>query len=556
MKRFYILCLTITMMCSLSHAKVKESAGTPRLSLTEEQTYLFDSLYFEAISANLRELPSLAFECIDKALEVDSLSAPALYLRSRLYRAARNPNGLRDIEKAVQIDTTNYWYSIELGDAYMERGRFDLAVPCLERVARQNPEKSMPFYQLAELYLRIDSLDKCVKVLDRIEELDGVNPNLTLQKFYLLREQGKTEAAFEEYEKLIRRFPYEISYRLQLGDLQMKSGMIPQARQTYDEASKIDPDNAYLWVAMANYYGITGNQSAADSLVEQALTNANLDIATKIDILTEYLKTTLRAVAKEKQTAQDTTAIELPGVDALFETVAMMHPTAPEVYDLHSDYLSAIGQDSLAMIQMRFAVDLKPSEAKYWSKLLSYAAQSNAFELVLQWGEEAKKLHPSLIDIYLTKAFVYNHEKNLEATIEVYREALQNLDQKESNMISRIYGYMGDIYQEMKETEKSYECYDQALKYNDRNYTVLNNYAYYLCINGGNLMKAESMAAKVVQQYPDEPTYLDTYAWIYYLQGNYSLAKFYQQRAMDKAGDNPSEELVKHYEAIIKALNE
>ena len=64
------------------------------------------------------------------------------------------------------------------------------------------------------------------------------------------------------------------------------------------------------------------------------------------------------------------------------------------------------------------------------------------------------------------------------------------------------------------------------------------------------------MAAKVVQQYPDEPTYLDTYAWIYYLQGNYMLAKFYQQRAMDKSGDHPTEELKQHYEAILKALEE
>ena len=537
--------------------KERRAADVPmQVALTEEQTLRFDSLYFEALSLKLQDKPAEAFDCVNEALKIDSLSAPALYLRSKLYSAGRNPNGLRDAELAVQIDSTNFWYGNTLGDLYLERGRFDLAIPCFERLARQYPTKSDPCYNLAELYLRIDSLDKCLQMLDRIEELDGVNPNLTLQKFYILRKQGKTDEAFDAYNQLIRRFPYDISYRLQLGDLQMKSGMIAQAKQTYDDAARIDPDNAYLWVAQSNYYSITGNQQAADSLVRNALLNANLDIETKIDILTEYLKTTLRKVAKEKETAKDTTAISLPGVDSLFVTIATMHPTAPEVYDLHSDYLSAIGRDSLAMRQMQFAVDLKPSEQKYWAKLLTYTAQADRYDELFALADQAKQLHPDLSDIYLTQAYAYLRMEQPDSALMAYEEALHAIAAKETNLISRIYGYMGDICHEKGDAVKCYEYYDQALKYNDRNYMVLNNYAYFLCLDGGDLNKAENMAAKVVQQYPDEPTYLDTYAWIYYLQGNYMLAKFYQQRAVDKAGDNKSEEMMQHYEAILKALNE
>lgn len=551
-----ILCLALMPLFSWSRSRKEVKAEPVRPALSQEQIMEFDSLYFGALSCNLQGRPADAFEWVEKALAVDSLSAPALYLRSRLYRAAHNPNGLRDAVQAASIDTTNYWYGQLLGELYLERGRFDLAIPCYERLKRQNPNKPDPCYVLAELYMRQDSLGKCLSILDRIEELDGVNPNLTLQKFYILKEQGKTEEAFDEYRKLIKRYPFDISYRLQMGELQMKSGMIPQAKETYDEAAKIDPDNAYLWVAQSNYYSITGNQVAADSLVQQALTNVNLDVPTKIDILTEYLKTSLRKVAKEKKQANDTTAIELPGVDSLFQTVAMMHPTAAEVYDLHSDYLSAIGHDSLARQQMQFAVDLKPSEARYWAKLLNFTARADDFAAVFRIADEAQKLHPSLTEIYLTKAYAYNRLDKKDSTLVTYQEALANIDQKQADLISSLYGYMGDIYHEMNNMEECYKCYDKSLQYNDRNYTVLNNYAYFLCEDGGDLMKAESMAAKVIQQYPDEPTYLDTYAWIFYLQGNYTLAKFYQQKAMDKSGDHPGPELVKHYDAILKALNE
>lgn len=555
-----ILIIILALLPLIGWSKSKRKTVVPpeqsRPVLTQEQTLEFDSLYFEALSLNLQGRSADAFEWVSKALEVDSMSAPALYLRSKLYRAARNPNSLRDIMQAAKIDTANYWYGQQLGEQLLDRGRFDLAIPVYERLQRQNPNKPDPCYVLAELYLRIDSLGKCLKVLDRLEELDGVNPNLTLQKFYILKEQGHVDAAFDEYRKLIKRYPFDISYRLQMGEMQMKSGHVDDAKATYEEAAKIDPDNAYLWVAQSNFFSYTGNQSAADSLVNKALLNVNLDVPTKIDILIEYLKTSLRKVSQEKQKAQDTTAISLPGVDTLFQKVAMMHPTSPEIYDLHSDYLSAIDCDSLARIQMQFAVDLKPSEPRYWAKLLTYTAQANDCEEVFRLAAEAKQLHPTLIEIYLTKAYAYRQQDKIDSALMAYQEALDNIDPKRSDAISSIYGSMGDIYYELEEKDKCYDCYDKALQYNDRNYMVMNNYAYFICLDGGDLMKAEKLAAKVIQQYPDEPTYLDTYAWIFYLQGNYTLAKFYQQKAMDKSGDNPSPELVKHYEAILKALNQ
>lgn len=561
MRKILLLILMSVLVPSVVFARKKTRtravvAAPLRCELTAEQTLLFDSLYFDALSKDMQSDPVAALDLVDKALEVDSLSAPALFLRSRIYRMQKNPLALADAEKVNRIDTANYWYGMALGDLYLDRGRFDLAIPCIEKVSRQFPEKSDPCYTLAELYLRIDSLNLALQMLDRIEEIDGVNPNLTLEKFYILQRQGRTEDAFAEYDKLIRRFPYDISYRIRLGDLQMKNGMIPQAKQTYDEAARIDPDNAYLWIAQSNYYSVSGNQAAADTLVHQALLNMNLDIDTKINILTEYLKTSLRKVAHEKQTTNDTTAIELPGVDSLFLMVESMHPSSPEVYDLHADYLGAIDRDSLAAVQMRFAADLRPSERKYWSKLLSYMAQAGDFDHLFTTAAEVKAIHPSLSDIYMTTAYAYARQEKHDSVAACYEEALRNIDKPDASLISNIYGYLGDTYHQIGRNEDAYASYDMALKYNERNFSVLNNYAYFLTIDGGDLNKAEKMAAKVIQEYPDEATYLDTYAWILYLQGNYMLAKFYQQRAIEKAGDDASPDLMEHYEKIMQAMEE
>ena len=529
----------------------------PERVLTSEQQAHFDALYFDAIARQQYGSTEEAFALMQRALEIDSLSAPALYYMSDAYRMLEKPNqALTFIRRAVAADKTNsYWYRDGEGQLLMQMRRFAEAVVCYKDLAERFPQKSDPLYNLAELYMRIDSSQLCLEVLEKIEELDGVNSQLTLQKFYIMQNQGRSEDAFAEYDKLIKRFPYEISYRLQKGDLQMKNGQIPLAKQTYDEAAAIDPDNAYVWVALSNYYNIVGDFETGDSLVQCALVNANLDIKTKIDILTDYLKTLIRKESKGQNL--DSLKIDLPNVDALFVTIEKMHPTAPEVYDLHADYLGAIGNDSLAAVQERFACDLKPQERKYWDRLLSLASNQKDYDMLLALCDEIEAIHPEMDSPYTMRAWVYYNQKKYEEVIQAYLHALDKTDANQVNWKSQLWGNIGDTYQMLGQMDKTYEAYEQALKLNDKNINVLNNYAYFLSLEERDLIKAEAMAQKVIQQQPDNATYLDTYAWILYQEGSYMLAKFYQKRAidnMDPKADNTT--LMEHWHAILKALGE
>ena len=69
-------------------------------------------------------------------------------------------------------------------------------------------------------------------------------------------------------------------------------------------------------------------------------------------------------------------------------------------------------------------------------------------------------------------------------------------------------------------------------------------------IDPKDLKKAERMSAQCIKLEPDNATYLDTYAWIFFTQGNYTLAKFYIESALEKDKTNSSE-LVDHYGDIL-----
>lgn len=49
---------------------------------------------------------------------------------------------------------------------------------------------------------------------------------------------------------------------------------------------------------------------------------------------------------------------------------------------------------------------------------------------------------------------------------------------------------------------------------------------------------------------PKNPTFLDTYAWIFFKQGKYGLAKIYMERALANE-PAPSSILVEHYGDIL-----
>ena len=84
---------------------------------------------------------------------------------------------------------------------------------------------------------------------------------------------------------------------------------------------------------------------------------------------------------------------------------------------------------------------------------------------------------------------------------------------------------------------------------------MLNNYAYYLSLEGKNLKKAYKMSKKTVEAEPDNATYLDTFAWILHLMDKDLEAKPFFKHAMLYGGKD-SAVILEHYAVVLEALGE
>ena len=111
---------------------------------------------------------------------------------------------------------------------------------------------------------------------------------------------------------------------------------------------------------------------------------------------------------------------------------------------------------------------------------------------------------------------------------------------------------LGDIYHEAGNDERAFQYYDSCLVYRPDDAMALNNFAYYLALNETRLDEAETMSIRSNELDPDNPTYLDTLAWILYLRGDYAGAKRYIDRAVELMKPEDLEEATDVKEHIQK----
>jgi tetratricopeptide (TPR) repeat protein len=122
----------------------------------------------------------------------------------------------------------------------------------------------------------------------------------------------------------------------------------------------------------------------------------------------------------------------------------------------------------------------------------------------------------------------------------MYKEALatfgsglsKRTDADDSGFISDMFALVGDIQHELGNTADCYIAYDSALVYNADNLGALNNYAYFLSLEGRELDKAQQMSFKTVEAEPENMTYIDTYMWILFVLERYDEAKAYAEKLL------------------------
>lgn len=535
----YWLSLWLLLPAGLWASDVKTPVQASLNQLSPEQQRKFDYFYYEAANLKNAGKYDAAYDLFSYCLSLDTASSPVLY-ELAMFQLQRNrpEKAVEMLKSAVAHSDDNFTYRMTLAGLYRNLGMYGEASDSYEELVKRYPDKSELNYYLADALTQEGEIGAAIDAYNVLESTMGMNETLSLQKFKLYQTLKQPDKAFEEIEKLANKYPMNARYRLLMGDLHLENEETEKALTCYQQAHEIDPDDPRYIVSMANYYDQTGDKDAAEQEIRDALVNEKLDVETKVGILSRY-------VQRLQQTQQG-----IENANSLFQTLLDQHPEDTELKLMYGSLLMAQQKEEEAKFQFQLVTEMEPSNEGAWQQLLNISLKGEDIPEVIRICTRCKELFPEAPEYYFYLGIGYYMQEKYQESLDTYYAGLKIIPEGNGVVKSNFYGQIGDLYYQMEKMDEAYKAYDEALKYNENNAPVLNNYSYFLTLDKKDLKKAERMAAQCIKLEPDNATYLDTYAWVFFVQGNYTLAKIYIENALSKDKTN-SAELVDHYGDIL-----
>jgi tetratricopeptide (TPR) repeat protein len=540
-KLFFILCFLI----GLSGCHAKKSASSEKgskSSLSEKKDIALKHFLIKAttekVLGNYEEAEKIYLEC----LKIDSKSAVTHFELSGIYLFKRaEVKAIEHAEKAVTYSPQNGWYKTNLAVIYQGSKLYEKAEVLYKELITLFPERSEYHFTLAEAYLYQGKIKDALEVYDAIEKILGPSTDLIIHKHKLYLRLGESKKAIAEIQKLIDQNPANVLYYGLLADFYENEGDGSKALAIYNKMVKIDPSNGTVHLSLYEYYRYHGNQDKALSELTLAFENSTVNIDTKMQIMLQFFTNSER---NEKVKIQ---------AYGLANILVDVHSKEAKSFSMYGDFLSRDGKLKEALQMFKKAAALDSGKFPIWSQIVFLESDLKEFELLEKDTRAALEVFPTHPTFYFFNGIANIQLKNYDKAIESLLAGKEMVFDN-AQLQAEFHQYLGDAYHAKKEHAKSDESYDLSLEFNRYNPYVLNNYSYYLSLRKEKLALAETMAKEANNQVPDSPNFIDTYAWLMFLKGNYTEAETLLKKAMSLSAI-PNGTILEHFGDVLFKLN-
>lgn len=477
-------------------------------------------------------------------VENDPSNDAALYYLAMI-AAHDNDKELAEMyfQAAAALDPGNFWYRYRLAKLYSLTDRQELAIDMYEKMLKDFPKEKDVYFELVEMYVAQREYQKALDVIDEIDDVIGVTESLVMYRFNILRIMDRAEEAYESLKKYNSRYssPYVLTT---LADYEMSMYNDSTALAYYDEALSLVSDYAPALLGKAETLRITRRYDEYFSVLNEFLGGQGASIDDKADYLMAVLKRTDPKFIRSFLSNLD---------EAVIKTVEA-HPKDSLALQTAAIYFYSTERNDQAKVFFKENTETYPDSFGAAADYVEFLMYSDQWEELSQEGRKAYERFPKETT-FLEMASVGDYNLGDYGKVLEICEKVLEVAPADSSKTLRAWSTMGDVYYKLGDSKKAFKAYGMALKVNPDYVYVLNNYAYYLSVEGRKLKKACDMSYKTVIAEPDNATYLDTYAWILHLQGKDDAAKLFFKKAM-LYGGKESAVILDHYAEVLYALKE
>lgn len=371
---------------------------------------------------------------------------------------------------------------------------------------------------------RSDHPDQAVKALEKALELDPDNEEILFQYVALLAVTDPKRAEERLLELARNRPSIAPEVYTEIGKMYTLHQQFPQALQAFDKAVSLDKKNPEPRLGRANVYEKTS---------QYFLMLHELEELEKLGYATPQTLSQMGAVF---------------GMSSDFERAEQYFSRAKELENDNvpaNMFLSLLaernGDYAKAISYVKDSANYNES-ADEQLKVAFYQQKLGQEKQSLATLKQVHEQFPDSVDAaFFYATALYDHANYKEAA----RVLAALVEQMPNSQEVRLQ------YAFTLEAQKYYRAMEEqvriVLEQNPQNASALNLLAYSLAMRTERLDEAEEYAARALAINPEEYSFIDTQAWIYYKQGKYA-------QAADVIGAIPDEVLAQNPEMAYHAV--
>ena len=527
MKRFLILTWMVAGLACYALANPQgDSLASHRPPLTSQR---YNEFFLEAICQREKGNSDAAFDLLRHCVEIDSTRSEAWFYLAQYYAALKDKDkSLAYAKRAAELNPENTTYLETLAQAYIGQHDYKSAAQALEQLCEKSRDRDDVLGMLVQLYEQQEEYDKAIDALSRLEVMEGKSERLSYAKSQLYTQKGDKKAAIAEMKLLADQYPNDYGYRCLYANTLYRNGQQQKAVELYEGILKEEPDNRMAQLSMLAYYHDVNDTLKQDQMTERILTNKNTTQQDRLALMRQV-------IGESEQQGGDSTRVL-----QLFHKMLSMPEADADVAIFCATYmnLKKMPQDSIRPV-LEQALEMAPDNAAARLQLVSYAWQAEDKDRVIALCKDARQYNPDEMAFYYYQGIAYYQKDQLDNALNAFQNGISVInDQSDPDIVSDFYAVMGDIMHQKGREQEAFAAYDSCLQWKDDNIGCLNNYAYYLSEKGLQLDKAEQMSYRTIKAEPKNATYLDTYAWILFMQKRYSEARIYIDQTLQCDSDS------------------
>ena len=426
--------------------------------------------------------------------------------------------------KAIEKDSCNSKYLETLVSILLNDRKTEEALPLLERMSKLQSSRTDVLGLLAKIYTELGFTEDAIQTYDRLEILEGKLASISNAKFELYIEMRDSIRAFRELQLLCDEYPADMSYRIHMGYQYQLLGDYDKAMQIYDEVRNFEPTNVSLQMAMLDFYKMNGQDSLYVNVRDSILYSPETESSKKTLLLKNMIEVSPQDSVSDNEITQR------------FERILSKDSADLDVltlYALFLEYREKSPADIASLMHRILDIQSENEMALQW--LTNYYVRNADMFSMEEMCRRAINYYPDKLVYYTFLSYALMNTRSYGEILDVLTRGLR-LRSEDTNpeLVSEAFTLKGDAYYALDKADEAFLEYDSALVYDKDNILCLNNYAYFLSLRGEQLDKAEEMSYRAIKNAPHNRTYLDTYAWILFMQENYVEAQRYMDRVVPR----------------------